>query len=270
MNKLKNKKLFFVVVFIGFMLSFYGGAGHDGNFLKQVLVDKAYAADDATSTESWGDSGSTTGTTGSFGNIDSTKTVSATDNTVKETTDNSSKKSSSSDSTSFTNPLSYTTVEDLLTNVLSAIQKIVVVLALVVLVIGAIMYIVSTGESEMLERAKKAITAAIMGMVIAIAAPSILKELSTILGWTDSTSTTSSALTISEIAVNVLNFLLGVAGVLAIIMMVIGGIMYLTSTGDEERIKKGKSIFTYSVIGIIIVLASLVIVRQIAQFFVSS
>lgn len=176
------------------------------------------------------------------------------------------------DSITFTNPLSYTTVESFLDNVLSSIQKIVVVLALIFLIIGAVMYIVSTGESETVERAKKAITMAIMGVVIAIAAPSILKEIGTVIGWTDvsSSSTTSSALTLSEIAVKVLDFLLGISGVLSIIMMVIGGIMYLTSAGDEERIKKGKDIFKFSVLGIIIVLASLVIVRQIAKFFVSS
>ncbi len=176
------------------------------------------------------------------------------------------------DSITFTNPLSYTTVESFLDNVLSSIQKIVVVLALIFLIIGAVMYIVSTGESETVERAKKAITMAIMGVVIAIAAPSILKEIGTVIGWTDvsSSSTTSSALTLSEIAVKVLDFLLGISGVLSIIMMVIGGMMYLTSAGDEERIKKGKDIFKFSVLGIIIVLASLVIVRQIAKFFVSS
>ena len=175
-------------------------------------------------------------------------------------------------SITFTNPLSYTTVESLLDNVLSSIQKIVVVLALIFLIIGAVMYIVSTGESETVERAKKAITMAIIGLVIAIAAPSILKEIGTAIGWTEvsSSSTTSSALTLSEIAVKVLDFLLGIAGVLSIIMTVIGGIMYLTSAGDEERIEKGKDIIKFSVLGVIIVLASLVIVRQIAQFFVSS
>lgn len=167
----------------------------------------------------------------------------------------------------FSNPLEFTTVEGLLGNIMSAIQKIVVVLSLVVIVIGAVMYIISTGESETVERGKKAITMALVGLAIAIAAPSILKELAGILGWGDVPSNVGTAMSLSEIAVRVLNFLLGITGVLSIIMMVVGAIMYLTSTGDEGRIDQGKQIFKYSVLGVVIALASMVIVRQIAAFF---
>jgi heme O synthase-like polyprenyltransferase len=76
--------------------------------------------------------------------------------------------------------------------------------------------------------------------------------------------------TLSEIALKVLNFLLGMAGILTLIMLVVGGIVYLTSAGDEERIEWGKKTFTYSVIGIIIVLSAMVIVRQVAVFFAGS
>lgn len=191
-----------------------------------------------------------------------------TDASSSDSSDKSaSSDTSSSDGVSFTNPLDFTTIEDLVTNVLSAVQKIVGVLALVMLVIGALMYILSAGEEAAVERGKKTITMAIIGLAIAIAAPSILLELSTILGWSSTDSTITDATSFSTIAVNVLNFLLGIAGVLSIIMTVIGGIMYLTSAGDEGRIEKGKDIFKFSVIGIIIVLASMVIVRQIASFF---
>jgi glucose uptake protein GlcU len=61
--------------------------------------------------------------------------------------------------------------------------------------------------------------------------------------------------------------LLGIAGILALIMIVIGGIVYLTSAGDPERADRGKKTFTYSVIGIIIALSAMVIIRQIAEFF---
>ena len=172
-------------------------------------------------------------------------------------------------STVFSNPLSYTTVEDLLTHVLSSVQTIIGVLALVFIVVGAIMVLSSAGTPEMVERGKKTITAALIGLAIGVAAPSLLKEIGTAIGWSGN-STTQAALSLSQIAVNVLNFLLGVAGVLTIIMMVIGGMMYLTSAGDEDRIKKGKEIFVNSVIGIVIIMAAMVIVQQIAKFFVSS
>ena len=87
------------------------------------------------------------------------------------------------------------------------------------------------------------------------------------MGWTPADASVSSALSLSQIALNVLQFLLGIAGVLALIMLVVGGIMYLTSAGDEERIDNGKKIFKNALIGVIIIMTSMVLVRQIAAFF---
>jgi hypothetical protein len=47
-------------------------------------------------------------------------------------------------------------------------------------------------------------------------------------------------------------------------MLVIGGIMYLTAAGNEDTLDKGKKIVKYSLIGITIALASLVLVKAVA------
>lgn len=167
-------------------------------------------------------------------------------------------------SVTLTNPLTPTTVEGVLTTVLAGVQKIVIALALIVLIIGAIMYIVSTGESATVERAKKAITMACVGTVIALAAPSILQELATLIGWTVSDSTVTNARSFSTIALETLKLLLKIVGTLSVIMMVVSGTMYMTSAGDNERMEKGKNTFKYALIGTIIALASLIIVTQIA------
>ena len=62
-------------------------------------------------------------------------------------------------------------------------------------------------------------------------------------------------------------FGLSIVGVIGIIMLVVGGIMYLSSAGDEDRIDTGKKIVKYSLIGIFLSLASLVIVTQLVAFF---
>ncbi|EKE18557.1 MAG: hypothetical protein ACD_9C00296G0003 [uncultured bacterium] len=167
--------------------------------------------------------------------------------------------------THFVNPLRFSTVEGFLGGIMTAIQRIIVVLALVFITIGAVMILVSAGNSGMVEKGKAAITMALVGLAIGIAAPSLLKELANIVGWGGASSL--AGLTLSEIAVRVLNFLLGTMGILALIMLVIGAIMYLTSAGDEDRIDKGKEIFKYSLIGLILAMSSMVLVTQIAQFF---
>lgn len=179
--------------------------------------------------------------------------------------------------TSFTNPLTFTNVEGFLGGILSAIQKIIVVLALVFIMIGAVMILASAGNSGMVEKGKEAITMALVGLALGIAAPSLLKELSVIIGWVPrcnpgdvSCVNVGNALTLSAIAMNVLNFLLGTMGIVALVMLVIGAIMYLTSAGDEDRIDKGKEIFKYSLLGVVLAMSSMVLVTQIARFFTTT
>jgi hypothetical protein len=168
----------------------------------------------------------------------------------------------------FKNPLAYDTVEGVLDSILGTLRAIIVTLALVFLVVGAVLYITSAGNETQMKVAKGAIVAAMIGLAIGLAAPSFLKEISQVLGWTSvNNPDVSGALTLSQIALNVLHFLLSVVGILAIIMLVVGGIMYLTSAGSEDRAETGKKIVLYSIIGILVALASLVIVSQIAEFF---
>ncbi len=165
------------------------------------------------------------------------------------------------------NPLNFTTVNDLLGRILTFLQTFIVILALIFIIIGAFLYISSGGDSGRVETAKKCITAALIGLALGIAAPAFLRQISDILGWTAAPPTgVGTSLTLIEIATNVLNFLLSVVGVVALIMLVVGAFMYLTAAGDEDRIDTGKKIVKYSIIGITIALAALVLVRQIAAF----
>lgn len=171
-------------------------------------------------------------------------------------------------SINLTNPLQYDTVDSLLTAVLGAIQKIVAILALVFIVIGALLYITSAGNEGRIKLAKNAITAALIGFAIAIAAPSFLKEIAVILNWGNvNNAQVEGALTLSQIATNVLSFLLSLVGILALIMLIIGAIMYFFAAGNETRQKAAKNIVIASLIGITIALASLVLITQIAKFF---
>ena len=57
-----------------------------------------------------------------------------------------------------------------------------------------------------------------------------------------------------------LNYLLGIVGILAVVGFVIAGIMYITAAGDEDRVDLAKKMLTYSIVGISIALLGLVIV----------
>ena len=65
--------------------------------------------------------------------------------------------------------------------------------------------------------------------------------------------TTSS---FSQIIENTLLWVLGVAGSIALFMLIAGGVMYITSAGDEQKVAAAKKIFNFTIIGLILVLIS--------------
>lgn len=65
------------------------------------------------------------------------------------------------------------------------------------------------------------------------------------------------------LAKNFLNFFLGFLGFIAVIMIIYGGILYITAAGKQEKVDEGKKIITYSIIGIVIILLSFAIVNTV-------
>jgi hypothetical protein len=116
-------------------------------------------------------------------------------------------------------------------------------------------------------QAKGAITGALIGLAVVIAAPSFLKEVYTIVGGKNAPSQISSALSLTQIAMKTLDFLLGIVGIIAVIMLLIGGIAYMTAGGDTKRAETGRDIVKNALIGIAIVMSALILVKQIAAFF---
>lgn len=199
---------------------------------------------------------------------DAQKVVAAPATTVASTVTSTS--ASSGSGVSFTNPLKFETVEDFLLNgILAAIQKIIVVVAVLFIAIGALLYVTAGANPDNATRGKEAITAALIGLALALAGPSLLKDLGATIGWGGTpNAAVNAAPGIAIIALRVLNFILGIMGVLALIMMILGASIYLTSAGSEDQADKGKEMIKYSFLGILIAMASMVIVTQIAKFFI--
>lgn len=61
------------------------------------------------------------------------------------------------------------------------------------------------------------------------------------------------------------NTLLFVVGSLAVIMIIVGGIMYATSAGDSGRITKAKNTIMYSIVGLIVSFLAYAIVNWVVK-----
>ncbi len=68
---------------------------------------------------------------------------------------------------------------------------------------------------------------------------------------------------IKEIAQNLLNWLLGILGIIAIISFIITGLQYFMAAGDEQIVQSAKKNMTYSILGIIVALSGFIIIQAI-------
>ena len=66
---------------------------------------------------------------------------------------------------------------------------------------------------------------------------------------------------ISTIIGKVIKAVLGIVGSIALLMFIYGGFLWLTSGGGKERIKKGKDILIWAIIGLVIIFLSYTLVE---------
>jgi glucan phosphoethanolaminetransferase (alkaline phosphatase superfamily) len=66
---------------------------------------------------------------------------------------------------------------------------------------------------------------------------------------------------VTDIIKSIINIILVFAGILAVLMIVIGGIRYITSDGDSSRASQAKNTILYAIIGLIVAILSYAIVN---------
>ena len=64
------------------------------------------------------------------------------------------------------------------------------------------------------------------------------------------------AISLPQIIGGLITVLLSVTGLIFLILIIYAGLLYLTSQGEAEKVKKAKNILTQSVIGLVIIIAA--------------
>ena len=59
----------------------------------------------------------------------------------------------------------------------------------------------------------------------------------------------------------IINVALGVIGLIAVVMIIMGGVQYTTSSGDAAKVKKAKDTIMYGIIGLVVALLAFAIVN---------
>lgn len=68
---------------------------------------------------------------------------------------------------------------------------------------------------------------------------------------------------LTEFIKSIVNILLYLVGVIAVIMIIIGGIKYVTSNGDSSAVTSAKNTIMYAIIGVVVAILAFAIVNWI-------
>lgn len=77
------------------------------------------------------------------------------------------------------------------------------------------------------------------------------------------TEATGGTGNIRVLVLNIVNFFLFFLGLVATLMVIYGGILYVTSAGAEDKVGTAKKIIMYAIVGIIIILLSFALINTV-------
>jgi len=75
---------------------------------------------------------------------------------------------------------------------------------------------------------------------------------------------------IREGVMSIVNILLGFLGIIAIIIILYGGFVWLTAAGNEEKVSQAKKVITAGIIGLIIIFVSYAIAAFVIDQLISA
>ncbi len=73
--------------------------------------------------------------------------------------------------------------------------------------------------------------------------------------------------TMEEFVVKILNWLIGFAALICVVMLVFAGYMYMTAGGDESKVSKARKSLTNALIGLVICFVAVMLVNFVLKNF---
>jgi cytochrome bd-type quinol oxidase subunit 2 len=121
-----------------------------------------------------------------------------------------------------------------------------------------------TKGGETMQKLTKAFTSiGLLALLFLVFAPS--NALAVTFNTNDVNGTTLPTKDLKSSITSIIGWALTFLGLIAVIMIIYGGFMWLTAAGNEERISKAKQIISAAIIGLIIILLAAAIVYFIGQ-----
>lgn len=149
-------------------------------------------------------------------------------------------------------------------NIISDITAVIAYLALGYVIYGGYLYMSSSGDPTKVTSGKRTLSHAFIGLGIVLSANVIMGAIRFALvggsGDIGSCSVDQECVTPADLIQNLLQWAIGIAGLVSVVFIVLGGVSYMSSSGDSGKIKKAKETILYALIGLVIVALSEMIV----------
>ena len=110
----------------------------------------------------------------------------------------------------------------------------------------------------------------IIASIISMFALSVMPALALNVGLEYGTYTGLGTKDLREGIMAIVNVLLGFLGIVAIIIVLYGGFVWLTSGGNEEKVSQAKKIITAGIIGLVIIFVSFAIASFVITQLISA
>lgn len=141
-------------------------------------------------------------------------------------------------------------------NIVGMVMGVIGYLAIGFVMYGGIQYMTAQGDPGKVAKGKKTITNSVIGLAITMSASIISGAIVGMMNGFKNDATSGP-----RFFQDIFNKVFVWSGIIAAIMIVYGGIQYVTSTGNPAGISKAKTTILYSVIGLLVVIAASAIVN---------
>ena len=139
-------------------------------------------------------------------------------------------------------------------NVVGMALTVVGYIAFFFIIFGGFQFLTGGSNPSQIEKARKTLFNAVIGLIISLSAVAVVNLIFNLVGPVSIVNgITLPAQSAETVLKNVLNIVYGLVGVIAVIVIIIGGINYATSSGDSARVTKGKNLLLYAIVGLAVV-----------------
>lgn len=142
-------------------------------------------------------------------------------------------------------------------------SQVIIVLAVLLIVLGAFFYISSAGDEEKIKQGKEMIFGSFMAIVIVIFSGVLIRTLHK-----PAEGTTGTLSDIPNVINNATNILVSVIGAFTVFMIVYSGLMYVTARGNADKIEKATRSLHYATYGLVIGVLSYTLVNSVVDYFI--